>query len=242
MPYGTSEQDLFHRLQGPSADHWLGTDSFGRDTLTLLFYGLRLSLLAGLVATSVAVVLGVPIGMLAGYSGGVFHAIANTVSDVLLSIPPIIFALAVIGILGPSLTNAMIAVGILLAPRFFRIARATTQSISQETFIEASRSVGCSTLRLLGRHVLPNSAPPLVVQFTFGFAFAIVVEASLSFLGLGAQPPDTSLGTMVSDAFKHVSQATWPIWPAAVLIALLVYVVSALGDAMQDSLQTGGGS
>jgi peptide/nickel transport system permease protein len=239
-PYGQNEQNLFVRLQSPSSLHLLGTDSFGRDDLTLLFYGIQLSFLAGLVATMVAVVLGLPTGLLAGYARGWFGGIANMISDVLLCIPPIIFALSIIEILGPSLIHAMVAVGLLLAPRFFRIARGVTASMSEKPFIESSRAVGCSTPRLLVRHVLMNSVPPLVVQFTFSFALAIVVEASLSFLGLGAQPPQSSLGTMIYDAFEHISQANWPIFPPSIVLAILVFLMFILGDSMQDAIKTGG--
>ncbi|TAK70262.1 MAG: ABC transporter permease [Actinomycetota bacterium] len=240
-PYGENEQNLFARLQGPSAEHLLGTDRFGRDILTLLLYGLRLSLAAGAVAVSVAVVLGVPTGMLAGWRKGWFASVANTVADVLLSIPGVIFALSVIAILGPGLVQAMVAVGLLLSPRFFRIARATTQSVRERSYMEAARAAGCSTPRMLVRHALPNSMPPLLVQATFGFGFAVVVEAGLSFLGLGTQPPASSLGTMISSAFTSIGQAAWPIFPPSILLGIVIYLVASLGDEMQDSLRTGGG-
>lgn len=239
-PYGKNEQDVYAALQGPTAHNWLGTDRFGRDILSLLLHGLRISLMAGAVAVGVGIVLGVPAGLLAGYSTRIFKQLSNIVSDVLLSIPQIIFALAVISTLGRGLVNSMIAIGILLAPRFYRLARSMTESVSERTYMEASRAIGCPPSRLLGRHVLPNISAPLVVQITFGCAFAIVAEASISFLGFGTQPPDTSLGSMVAQAFENVNRTLWPLFPPAVVVALVVYIVSALGDAMQDSLQTGG--
>jgi peptide/nickel transport system permease protein len=239
-PYGSNQQDIASRLQGPGGSHWLGADYLGRDTFSLLLYGTRLTMQAGFGAVALAVLLGVPIGLFAGYRRGSFGAVTNTVSDVLLSMPPLIFAMAVIGIRGPGLTNAMIAIGILLAPRLFRVARATSQQVTEMTYIEAARSLGCSTRRIIVRHVLTNSLGPILVQVTFSLGIAIVAEASLSFLGLGVQPPAISLGSMVQDAFSHISDGSGTLFPPAILIVVLVYVVSALGDSMQDAFVRGG--
>jgi peptide/nickel transport system permease protein len=195
---------------------------------------------AGFGAVALAVLLGVPIGLFAGYVRGSFAAITNGVSDVLLCMPPLILAMAIIGIRGPGLTNAMIAIGVLLAPRLFRVSRATAQQVTEMTYIEAARSVGCSTRRVVFRHVLTNSLGPILVQVTFSLGIAIVAEASLSFLGLGVQPPNSSLGSMVQDAFAHISDGSGSLFPPAIMIVVLVYVVSALGDSMQDAFVRGG--
>lgn len=239
-PYESAQQELADRLQGPSAEHWLGTDSFGRDMLTLLFDGSALSLMAGVEAVAVAVLLGVPTGLLAGYAGGWFGAASNALSDTLLSLPPLVLALAIVGIRGGGVHNAMLAVGITLAPRFFRVARGVAKTVSQETYIEAARSIGCRTSRILGRHVLVNAIAPIMVQVTFSLGLAIIAEASLSFLGIGTEPPDVSLGTMVRDGFDHIREASFPIFPASIMIAVIVFLFSSLGDALRDALVTGG--
>jgi len=239
-PYGTNEQDLLGRLQPPSSEHWLGTDSFGRDILTLVFAGTRLSLFAGCLAVATAVLLGVPAGLLAGYRGGAFGVVSNTVSDTLLSLPPLILALAIVGAYGGGVVPAMLAVGVTLAPRFYRVSRGVAQSVSKNSFIESARSIGCTTGRILGRHVFPNVVAPILVQFSFSFGLAIIAEASLSFLGLGAEPPAVSLGTMARDAFTHIREAAFPIFPPCILIALIVFLFSSLGDGLRDAVVSGG--
>jgi len=235
-PFGQNEQDLLARNESPSASHWLGTDSLGRDLLSLLLYATRVTVFAGLVAVVVSVVLGVPAGLLAGYLGGAWNLLPNTVSDVLLGVPPYMLALAIIGMQGPGLTNAMVAIGVVFAPRFFRVARGSVQATREETFIEASRSIGSSTPRTVLTHVLPNAASPILVQVTFALGQAIVAEAGLSFLGLGVESPASSLGTMLNLAFFNIDTASWPLYPPAVMIAVIVMVVSSLGDSMRDSL------
>ncbi|QFU89534.1 ABC transporter permease [Amycolatopsis sp. YIM 10] len=240
MPYGQNEQDLTNRLQTPGGGHLLGTDSLGRDILTLVFAGTRLSLLAGLLAVGTAVVLGVPAGLLAGYRGGAFGAISNTVSDTLLSLPPLILALAIVGAYGGGVVPAMLAVGVTLAPRFYRVTRGVGASVSKDSFVEAARSIGCTTPRILGRHVFANAVAPILVQVTFSIGLAIIAEASLSFLGLGAQPPAVSLGTMARDAFTHIRELAFPIFPPCTVIAVIVFLFSSLGDGLRDAIVSGG--
>lgn len=236
MPYDPHEQDLLNRLQGPSGDHWLGTDSFGRDNLSRLIEGTRVTLFAIIQAIGLAIVLGIPAGLLAGFVGRKVDTVFTWISDVLLALPPLILALAIVAILGPGLTNAMIAVGIVFSPRFYRVARAAAISVRNETYIEASRALGCSTARILGRHVLPNSSGPMLVQVTFAFGLTVVAEASLHFIGLGARPPTATWGGMLRDAFDNVYDSTFPLYAPSVMIVLTILASAVLGDALRDAL------
>ena len=235
-PFDPAFQDLGARNQGPSAAHLLGTDDIGRDLLSRLLYGSRLTLLAAVEATVVAVVLGLPLGLIAGYVGKVVDVTANAVADAIMSIPPILLAVVIVGVRGPGLTNAMVAVGIILAPRFYRIARAAASSVRHEAYVESSRAVGCSTTRILLRHVLPNTSGPLLVQVSFTVGVAVVAEASLSFLGLGVQDPEASLGSMVQSAGDTVTTSVWPLLPPSVVITAIILAFSVLGDGIRDAL------
>jgi peptide/nickel transport system permease protein len=239
-PYGLNQQDLMNRLQSPSGSHLLGTDSLGRDIFTLLFAGTQLSLLAGLLAVGTAVVAGVPSGLLAGYRSGWIRGLGDLFSDTLLSLPPLIIALAVVGAYGGGVTPAMLAVGITMAPRFFRVTRGMASSVAEESYVEAARAVGCRTSRILGHHVLANSIAPILVQVSFSIGLAIIAEASLSFLGVGAQPPTVSLGTMARDAFTHVREASFAVFPPCIMIALIMFLFASLGDSLRDTLASGG--
>lgn len=236
VPYDLLHQDLLDTFARPSGEHWLGTDAYGRDVLTRLVHGTRVSLLAALLAVSIGLVLGVPAGLISGYTRGRFAAVCNLVSDVLLSIPPIILALAVAGFLGPGLVKAMSGIGVVIAPRFYRVASSSASAVRTEPFIEIARSLGCSTAYILRRHVLRNAAPPILVQVTFAFGLAIVAEASLSFIGLGVQLPDVSLGTMVKESFETVRTDSFQIYPPTVLVALVIYLCSTLGDVLRDKV------
>jgi peptide/nickel transport system permease protein len=231
-----NSQSISDRLEGPSSGHWLGTDSLGRDTLSRLFVGARVTLLAATQGLVVSVVLGVPLGLMAGYAGGVLDGIMSRIADTLLSVPPLILALAIIGLAGPGLTIAMVAVGISLAPRFFRVARSAAETVSGESYIEAHRSVGCSGARVLFRHVLPNAAGPLLVQVSFGIGLVITAEASLSFLGLGVQIPQASWGSMLNGAFQSIYLATFPLVPPAIALVLTVMCFFVVGDALRDAV------
>jgi peptide/nickel transport system permease protein len=236
MPEDPGRQNLLDRFESPSAEHWLGTDSLGRDNLSRLIEGTRVTVLAVAQAVGLAVVLGIPAGLAAGFVGRFIDTVFTWVTDILLSLPPLILALAILGILGPGLTNAMIAVGIVFSPRFYRIARAAAISVRNETYIEATRSLGCSTSRILFRHVLPNSSGPLLVQFTFALGLVVIAEASLSFLGLGARPPTASWGSMLQDAFNNVYTTTFPLLAPSVMIVLTILATAVLGDALRDAL------
>lgn len=237
MTHDPNAQELSARLQGPSGDHWLGTDGYGRDTFSRLIDATQVAVLAIVQAMILATVAGIPLGLLAGLVGGAVDAVLSRIAEALLALPPLILALAVVGVLGPGLTNAMIAVGMLLAPRLFRIARSEAQAVSGESYIEACRSVGCSNFRLLWRHVLPNASSALMIQLTFGAGIVIIVEASLSFLGLGVESPQASWGSMLQDAFQNVStSANFMIVPTAAIV-LTVLALSTFGDGMRDAFE-----
>jgi peptide/nickel transport system permease protein len=227
-------------LQGPSAAHWFGTDAFGRDVYSRLVAATGVVVRAIVEATVLGVVAGIPLGLLAGMVGGPMDMVLSRIADALLSLPPLILALAVVGVLGPGLTNAMIAVGLLLAPRLFRVSRSEAQAVAGESYVEACRSIGCSTPRLLLRHVLPNASSTLMVQVTFGASVVILVEASLSFLGLGVEAPQASWGSMLQDAFANVSTSTSFLIAPTVPIVLTVLALSTFGDALRDALGGGG--
>lgn len=236
MPAEPGHQDLLDRFESPSSEHWLGTDSLGRDNLSRLIEGTRQTVIAVVQAVGLAVVLGIPTGLAAGFVGGLINTAFTWVTDILLSLPPLILALAILGILGPGLTNAMIAVGIVFSPRFYRVARAAALSVRNETYIEAQRSLGSSTSRILFRHVLPNSSGPLLVQVTFALGLVVIAEASLSFLGLGARPPTASWGSMLQDAFDNVYTSRFPLLAPSIMIVLTILATAVLGDALRDAL------
>ena len=222
--------------KAPSAAHWFGTDELGRDVLSRVIYGARASLLAGVVSVSIALSLGVPIGLLAGYAGRWSDALISRMTDAMLATPFLILAIALAAFLGPSLTNAMIAIGISATPIFIRLTRAQVLSVKVEDYIEAARAVGNPHWRIAVRHILPNVIPPLIVQATLAIAAAVIAEASLSFLGLGQQPPAPSWGSMLNTAKNYVEHAPWmAVWPGA-SIFLLVLSFNLLGDGLRDAL------
>ena len=220
----------------PSAVHLFGTDEIGRDVLSRVVWGARASLLAGLVSVAIALALGVPLGLLAGYVGRWVDALISRVSDAVLSCPSLILAIALAYALGPSLTSAMIAIGVTATPVFVRLTRAQVLAVKVEDYIEAARAIGNSHLRIALRHVLPNVIPPLLVQATLSIAAAIIAEASLSFLGLGQQPPTPSWGSMLNVAKNYIDNAPWmAIWPG-LSIFLVVMSFNLLGDGLRDAL------
>lgn len=235
-PLDPNAQNLRAVLAPTGGGHLLGTDDLGRDELSRLIYATRISLLASAQAVAVAVGLGVLPGVLAGYLGGVVDTVIMRITDAIMSFPPLILAIALVGLLGPNLRNAMIAIGVLYAPRFLRLMRGTVFSVREETFIEASRSVGCTTSRLVRRHVFPNVLSPLLVQISLVAGFAMLAEASLSFLGLGVQPPDASWGSMLGRAVRSIDRAPSLVIYPGVLIALTVLAFNVLGDGLRDSL------
>jgi len=221
--------------KAPSAAHWFGTDEIGRDVLSRVIWGSRASLLAGVVSVSIALALGVPIGLTAGYVGGWLDALISRMTDAMLACPFLILAIALAAFLGPSLTNAMIAIGISATPIFIRLTRAQTLQVKVEDYVEAARAVGNSQLRIALRHVLPNVVPPLIVQATLAIAAAVIAEAALSFLGLGQQPPAPSWGSMLNTAKNYIDNAPWmAVWPG-LSIFLLVLSFNLLGDGLRDA-------
>jgi peptide/nickel transport system permease protein len=221
--------------KAPSVAHWFGTDEIGRDVLSRVVWGTRASLLAGVVSVSISLALGVPIGLLAGYVGGWVDALISRMTDAMLACPFLILAIALAAFLGPSLTNAMIAIGVSATPIFIRLTRAQVMNVKVEDYIEAARAVGNSPLRIMLRHVLPNIVPPLIVQVTLAIAAAIIAEAALSFLGLGQQPPAPSWGSMLNTAKNYIDNAPWmAVWPG-VSIFLLVLSFNLLGDGLRDA-------
>jgi peptide/nickel transport system permease protein len=220
----------------PSAAHWFGTDEIGRDVLSRVVWGTRASLLAGVVSVCISLVVGVPIGLAAGYLGGWVDMLISRLADAMLACPFLILAIALAAFLGPSLTNAMIAIGIAATPVFVRLTRAQVLAVKVEDYVEAARAVGNSHLRIALRHVFPNVVAPLIVQATLAIAAAVIAEASLSFLGLGQQPPAPSWGSMLNTAKNYVENAPWmSIWPG-LSIFLLVLSFNLLGDGLRDAL------
>ena len=220
----------------PSAEHWLGTDELGRDVAARMVWGAQASLLAGVVSVGIALVLGVPLGVLAGYRGGWIDFTVSRFTEALLAAPFLILAIALAAFLGPSLTNAMIAIGLSAMPLFVRLARGQTMSVMTEDYVESARAVGVSHWDTVTRYVLPNIFPPLLVQATLTVATAIIAEASLSFLGLGQQPPAPSWGSMLNTAKNYLEVAPWmALWPG-IAIFLVVLGFNLLGDGLRDAL------
>ncbi len=222
--------------KAPSASHWFGTDEVGRDLLSRVIWGGRASLAAGVISVSIAVGVGVPLGMVAGYVGGAVDAVLSRITDAMLAIPFLILAIALAAFLGPSLSNAMIAIGITATPIFVRLARGQVLTVRAEEYIEAARAVGNPPPRILLRHILPNILPPVIVQATLAIAAAIIAEASLSFLGLGQQPPAPSWGSMLNTAQRFLTQAPWMAIYPGLAIFVTVLAFNLLGDGLRDAL------
>ncbi|SNS52303.1 ABC transporter permease [Rhodococcoides kyotonense] len=219
-----------------SDDHILGTDQLGRDTFSRLIYATQISLVAPLIAVGFAAVTGLPLGLLAGYLGGKFDWITGRIADALIALPALVLALAIIAIFGPGLVNAMLAVGAASAPRLFRVVRGSTINVREETYIEASKVVGCSTPRTVLMHVLPNVRSPLLVQVTLMLSLSLLAEAGLSFLGLGVQPPTASWGSMLRSAFDNRFQSPWMVVPPGLAIMLTILSLNMLGDGIRDAV------
>jgi len=236
VPHDPYDVQTSVRLQGPSSSHWLGTDDLGRDTLSRLIIGARTSLTAVAIAVGIALVVGVSLGLLAGSSTRWLDAPLSRFMDGLLSLPPLVLALAIIGALGPGLGNAMVAVGVVSSPRFFRLARAASAAARQELYVEALTAVGCSRTRILLLHVAPNASGPLLVEASVAAGAAVMAEAGLSFLGLGARPPTPSWGGMVQSGFASIYDATFTMIPAAVAIVVTVLAFMFVADGLRDTL------
>ncbi|MBN9015158.1 MAG: ABC transporter permease [Rhizobiales bacterium] len=235
-PYSPLAQDFDATLAPMSVTHWLGADDLGRDTLSRLIYGGTASLYASFLAVFVAVLIGVPIGLLAGYLGGWVDEIVSRIIDSFLSFPAIVLAIAVTGALGIGLTNGMISVGIVFAPQLARLVRARTLVVRHELYVDSARCFGASTSRILWRHVLPNTIQPVIVQVTLLLAGALLAEASLSFLGLGIQPPNASWGAMLARAYQNMEIAPEQMYPPGLAILFTALAFNALGESLRVAL------
>ena len=235
-PYGINDQNLKLRNGAPSAQHPLGTDSYGRDVLSRLIYGSRLSLLVAFVSVVVAGVIGSLIGLLAGFCGGIVDSVIMRLTDALMTFPTIVFALGIASALGQNTRNLIIAIGISTIPPYVRTIRGEVMKVRGQTFIKASRVIGASPARQMLAHVLPNCVAPVIITASVGLGGSIMTEATLSFLGLGVKPPATSWGVMVSDGFTALTTAPHLALIPGIAIALLVMAFNFLGDGIRDAL------
>ena len=235
-PYDPARTDFTAARKPPSEQYVLGTDEIGRDELSRIIFGARASLVAGVISVAIALVLGIPLGLVSGYYRGFIDELIMRFTDALLAFPFLILAVALAAALGPSLTNAMIAIGIATTPTFIRLTRGQVLTVGAEDYVQAARASGAGDIRILFKHVLPNSFAPLLVQATLTIAGAIIAESSLSFLGLGVQPPTPSWGGMLNTAKNYMTQAPWmAIWPG-LSIFITVLAFNLFGDGLRDAL------
>ncbi|WP_454790850.1 ABC transporter permease [Mycolicibacterium lutetiense] len=235
-PYGINDIDVPSALQGPGTAHWFGTDELGRDVFSRVLVAIAASLRVAVVSVALAAVIGVMVGVLAGYRGGWIDTVVMRVVDVMFAFPVLLLALAIVAVLGPGITTTMLAIGIVYIPIFARVARASALGVRVEPFVAVSRSMGTGDGYILIRHILPNIAGPLIVQLSLSLAFAILAEAALSFLGLGIQPPQPSLGRMIFDAQGFVTLAWWmAVFPGAAIF-VMVLAFNLFGDGLRDVL------
>ena len=235
-PYDPNIQSWTAVRKAPSALHLFGTDDVGRDNFSRVIYGARASLLAGVISVAIALAAGVPFGLIAGYVGGWIDALISRITDAMLACPFLILAIALAAFLGPSLGNAMIAIGVTTTPIFVRLTRGEVMAVKVEDYVEAARAIGNPRWRIALFHILPNIMPALLVQATLSIATAIIAEAALSFLGLGQQPPAPSWGSMLNSAQRFLTQAPWmAVWPG-LAIFLAVLSINLVGDGLRDAL------
>jgi len=235
-PYDPIAQSWTSVRKPPSLAHWFGTDDVGRDILVRVIFGARASLMAGVISIGIALAIGVPLGLVAGYLGGFLDALISRITDAMLACPFLILAIALAAFLGPSLGNAMIAIGVTTTPIFVRLTRGQVMSVKVEDYVEAARAVGNPPWRIALVHILPNILPALLVQATLSIAAAIIAEAALSFLGLGQQPPAPSWGSMLNSAQRFLVNAPWmAVWPG-LAIFLTVLSFNLIGDGLRDAL------
>ncbi|OMC47579.1 ABC transporter permease [Mycolicibacterium fortuitum] len=235
-PYGINDIDVPSALQGPGTAHWFGTDELGRDVFSRVLVAIAASLRVAVVSVALAAAIGVLVGVLAGYRGGWIDTVVMRVVDVMFAFPVLLLALAIVAVLGPGITTTMLAIGIVYIPIFARVARASALGVRVEPFVAVSRSMGTGDGYILVRRILPNIAGPLIVQLSLSLAFAILAEAALSFLGLGIQPPQPSLGRMIFDAQGFVTLAWWmAVFPGAAIF-VMVLAFNLFGDGLRDVL------
>ncbi|MDE0963741.1 MAG: ABC transporter permease [Candidatus Latescibacteria bacterium] len=235
-PYDPLAQDLYQRLQPPSIDHWFGTDDFGRDILSRIVYGSRISLRIGLIAISLALTGGTLFGLVAGYRGGMVDMLIMRLMDLMLAFPSILLAIAIVAVIGPGIENAILAVSIVLVPQFARLVRSSVLTVREATYVEAARALGATESRLLFYSILPNCTAPLIVQTTLGMGTAILDAAGLSFLGMGAQPPVPEWGAMLSGGRELLLRAPWVMTFPGLAIFTVVLGLNLFGDGLRDAL------
>jgi ABC-type dipeptide/oligopeptide/nickel transport system permease subunit len=235
-PYDPLDQDLAQSLQGPSWAHWFGTDSFGRDILSRVLYGARISLLVGIVSQGIAFSLGVAMGLVSGYYGGKVDALIMRLADVTLAFPTLLLLIAITAAFQPSLTVVFVAIGVVGWAGLARLVRSQTLVVRELDFVQAARALGMNDMRLLARHVLPNTLAPAIIAVTLGMAGAILLEAALSFIGLGAQPPTPSWGSMISDGRDFLRTAPWISVFPGLAIGLVVLGFNLFGDGLRDAM------
>lgn len=235
-PFDPIKPSFMTIRKAPSAVFWFGTDELGRDVFSRMLWGTRASLSAGVISVTIAVLLGVPFGLVSGYFGGWIDAVISRATEAMLAIPFLIFAIALAAFLGPSLSNAMIAIGLSAMPIFIRLTRGQVLSIKAEDYVEGARAIGLPNFWIILRYILPNVVPPILVQATLTIASAIIAEASLSFLGLGQQPPNPSWGSMLNTAKNFMDQAPWMSFFPGSAIFLIVLGFNLLGDGLRDAL------
>lgn len=235
-PYDPIKQNILNRLQPPSAQFWLGTDTYGRDVLSRLLHGARISLMVGFVAVLIAMVVGSIIGILAGYIGGRFDQLVMGLVDVMLSFPTLLLGLMVAAMLGASLENLIIAIAITETAPFIRVARAPTIALKHRDYVDAGRALGYSPVRIMGVHIFPNMVSDIVVVGSLWMASAIRTEASLSFIGLGVQPPTATWGGMIREGFENILSAWWLVVFPSLAILITVLALNILGDTLRDAI------
>ena len=235
-PHDPIDQAFTEQLRPPSPTHPFGTDEFGRDILSRVLYGARIALVVGVLSDGIAMALGVALGVIAGYAGGKVDAVAMRVVDVMLAFPYLLLAMIVVAILGPSLTNAMIAIGVVYTPQFARLVRGSVLAVKEQEFVEAAEAVGAGLARILGRYVLPNILSPIIVMATLTVGFTIVETAGLSFLGLGASPPTPEWGSMLATGRSFMLTAPWIATFPGVAILVTVIGFNLVGDGLRDLL------
>jgi peptide/nickel transport system permease protein len=228
--------DPFNQGAGPSAEHWLGTDLNGRDAFARLVFGTRVSLTVCLLVVVFAMIIALPLGLIAGYFGSWSDYLISRTADAMFTFPTITLALLVSVILNKGILSASIAIGVTFVPGFVRLVRAQVLAVREETYVEAARSVGVSNTRMLRKHIFPNAVTPLLVQIALSFGYALLAEAGLSFLGFGVQQPTPSWGTMLQDAYNAMPAKTWPVIPPGVALALTVLAINLVADGLRDSL------
>jgi peptide/nickel transport system permease protein len=235
-PFDPNDQNILEKLRPPSADHWLGTDSFGRDTLSRILYGARISLVIGIASTLLALLLGSAIGMFAGWHGGRTDTVIMQTMDVLLAFPSLILGLILVAMLGPSMHNIIIAIALTSIPPFARIARAPTIAIKEREFVMAGRALGYSDTRIVAGHILPNILPEILVMASLWLANAIRTEASLAFVGLGVKPPTATWGGMIREGFENILDSYTLALVPSIAILIVIFALNLLGDGLRDAI------